>query len=366
MKATDNETSTISNRTRRPWTVLGVWGSACLITGVAILISSPRGSSHQPHAGARLISSTNAICPPAAFCVSGPNPGPTIYPGDLAQPLPVTFINPYAVPITISSVRISFTNTFPANCSASAFTVTGPSASGSMPNFVVEPNITVDKASTLTYKGIGLALVDQGNQNACHGLQLAMNLIASATYDYTNCVTGSQGGGTVASGQVVCVAKGGKLTGGVTVQSGGVLYVNGGTISGSLNASYPAGINLCSATVSGSSTISGATGEVVIGDGQSCAGGTFSGGLSVTNGTGGVQIIGNSITGGLTVAGNSGSIAGPGVVSGQFVAANSITGGFTCTPNNTPALSDNPTGTSVGEPNSVKGSRTGGQCQGTF
>jgi hypothetical protein len=204
-----------------------------------------------------------------------------------------------------------------------------------------------------------LGLADQGNQNACQSIPLSLSYTAAATYNYTNCITGSQSKAIVTSGQVLCVAKTGKVTGGITVQSGGVLYVNGGSISGGVSASGPAGINLCAANITGGASISGSVGEVVIGDGQSCGGGSITGGLSVTNGTAGVQIIGNSISGGLTVSGNSGSIPGPSGT-GQFVETNTVTGGFTCTPNNTPALNDG------GSTNRVSGPRTGTQCSGSF
>ena len=172
---------------------------------------------------------------------------------------------------------------------------------------------------------------------------------------FTSTVSSSRGGGlTVKSGQTVYITSTGKVTGGVTVQSGGGLVVSGGTISGGLNATAPVGISLCGAVVSGGATISGSTGPVIIGYGSSCAGNSFPGGLTVNSNTGGVLIIGNNVTGGMTVNSNS----GPTPSSVQTVQANTISGGLACA-SNVASLSNG------GFPNSVSGSRSG-QCAGTF
>jgi hypothetical protein len=189
-----------------------------------------------------------------------------------------------------------------------------------------------------------------------------MSLLASGSYNYTNCITGSQSDVTVPSGQVVCVSKTGKVTNGINVKSGGVLLVNGGSVTGGIKASGAAGINFCGGSISGGVNISGSTGEVVIGDGSGCAGNVISAGLTLGSNTAGIQVIANNITGGFAATSNTGSIAtgtlsSPGP-SGQYVEVNSGSGGMSCA-GNSPALTDG------ANPNTIIGSRSG-QCPAGF
>ena len=51
------------------------------------------------------------------------------------------------------------------------------------------------------------------------------------------CITSTDSGSlTVVKGQAVCISSGGKVTGSVTVASGGALWVSGGSIGGSLSS----------------------------------------------------------------------------------------------------------------------------------
>lgn len=362
----------------RWWLLLAITSASALALSFVVLgTSKPLGatSPNPPKAlSTILVASTSSNCSTATFCLTGGTASGPIFPGAATQTLPLSFTNPYSVPLTITSLQVTFTNGFPTECASGAFQVNGAAATGNPPSVTFTPmsapgsplvigQATTSGPTTKAYSGAQLGLANLGtSQDACQGLALVLSYTAQATFSTSRCITASQNGLTVSSGQVVCVSNGGKITGGATVQSGGVLLINGGTVTGGIKATGSAGINFCSENVTGGVTISGSTGEVVIGDGQSCAGGSITGGLSVSNGTAGVQIINNNITGGLTVTGNAGSTPGPGGISGQFVESNSISGGFTCTPNNTPALSD---GGGV-HPNSVSGQRTGSQCAGSF
>lgn len=174
------------------------------------------------------------------------------------------------------------------------------------------------------------------------------------TVGFTNCITANQNGGlTVPSGQTYCITSTGKVTGGVTVQPGGGL-VYYGTVTGGITSTGAVGIWLCGTSVSGGVSVTGSTGQVVIGNGSSCAANSIKGGLTVSSNTGGVQIVGNNVTGGITVNNNS----GPTPTSVQYVGGNSFTGGLACS-GNVASLSNN------GQPNSGSGTRSG-QCAGSF
>jgi hypothetical protein len=100
----------------------------------------------------------------------------------------------------------------------------------------------------------------------------------------------------------------------VTIQPGGALEADGATITAPLKATGPAAVRLCQATVTGPTTVSGATGPVVLGDDDgsaACAGNHFGGLVSITSGTGGVEFDGNTVTGPLTITGNTGTLPAP-------------------------------------------------------
>src|SRR5581483_9597317 len=99
------------------------------------------------------------------------------------------------------------------------------------------------------------------------------------------CITTSQSGPiTVSSGKVLCVTAGGKLTGPITVQSGGSLYIIGGTVTGPITATSASAITLCKSSVTGPVSITSATGYVLLGGvaATGCAGNTITGPVTLT------------------------------------------------------------------------------------
>ena len=128
---------------------------------------------------------------------------------------------------------------------------------------------------------------------------------------------------TVAGGQSICVASGGKLTGPVTVSAGAALWVSGGSITGPIRSTGALALTLCGTHVVGPITVTGSTGYVLIG-GAGCSGNTLTGPVSITSNTGGVGLTGNKIIGPLTITGNKGGL--------QY-SGNTVTGPVTVTGN---------------------------------
>ena len=159
------------------------------------------------------------------------------------------------------------------------------------------------------------------------------------------CLTGTLSSSlTIKSGQVYCVTAGGKITGSVTVQSGGTLWVSGGTLSGSLTSVGAKGIQLCGATVVGSVSISSSTGAVTLGSASGCAADKLQGSVTLSGNAAGVSLVGDTITGSLSATGNSGGFTyannteGGSVTltsnSGSLVfTGNKVTGSFNATSN---------------------------------
>jgi hypothetical protein len=173
---------------------------------------------------------------------------------------------------------------------------------------------------------------------------------ASVTVGFTkSCVTSPQSGPlTITAGQAICVAKGGAISGPVTIQPGGALALTGGVISGPVTATDPAALTICAATISGPVAVSGATGPVEIGDASSCAASKISGPVTLNGNAGGIQFDGNKISGPVTLTGN----VAPGDV--NAIEGNTIQGPLSCA-GNAPAPTDG------GDANSVSGPRSG-QC----
>ncbi len=142
----------------------------------------------------------------------------------------------------------------------------------------------------------------------------------------------------VKSGESVELTSTGKISGPVTVESGGELNVEGGTISGPVTANKATSLRLCDATISGAVTATSGSGPVVIGEGNSgCSANTISGPVTVTANKEGVVVNGNVVSGSLTVTGNEG---------GATVIKNTVSGSLTVTGNG---------GVVVDKPNTVKG-----------
>jgi hypothetical protein len=172
------------------------------------------------------------------------------------------------------------------------------------------------------------------------------------------CITTTVPGFTVPSGQSVCVAAPGKVTGPVTVNSGGALSLNGATVGAPISSTGATALWFCGATITGSVSVSATTGFVVIGNGgddgpSACTGNTVKASVSLGGNTGGFEVAGNQITGSVSFTGNTGT--GPyWQDAAPEIEGNSIGGPLDC-PGNSPAPADG------GQANKVSGSRSG-QC----
>ncbi len=127
-------------------------------------------------------------------------------------------------------------------------------------------------------------------------------------------------------------------TNAIEVQSGGSLDVEGATTTG-IKASKPGVMRICGAKVGALSVIA-STGAVMLGDGEGCAGSSYSAGAALQNNTGGVKVIANTFKGTVKVTGNSG---------GTTVTGNTIGQSLTVLRNSAPV---------VDKPNTVAGKST--------
>jgi hypothetical protein len=138
------------------------------------------------------------------------------------------------------------------------------------------------------------------------------------------CITKAVSGSlTVANGQSVCIATGGRVAGSVTVTAGGALWLSGGTISGALSSSGALGITICDATIGGAVSVGATKGPVVMG-GSNCARDSVAGNVGLTGNSQGVVFSNNVVSGALTVSINAG---------GTTISGNTIAGGGTVTGN---------------------------------
>jgi hypothetical protein len=122
-------------------------------------------------------------------------------------------------------------------------------------------------------------------------------------------VCGFSGNLNVGAGQAVRIAPGCSVTGQIAVSSGGSLDAEGAVIHGGFTFSGTGTLRLCSTNVSGSFTVSGATGPVVIGDGtSSCPGDALGGGVVLTSNSGSVTLRGAVTHGLVDVEHNMGAV----------------------------------------------------------
>jgi hypothetical protein len=157
------------------------WGVIALIlTGAAALLGAMRGGGTGAAAGTLVSSScTNS----SGFCVSSPSSGPVLYPGAAPSSFPLTFTNSMSVGISVYQFTVTFTNV-PANCSSSAFQVSGKAASGSPAAVTVSlaTPVFVQAGSSYAYPAT-LALADNGqDQSRCANAGLSMSYQALANY----------------------------------------------------------------------------------------------------------------------------------------------------------------------------------------
>lgn len=188
---------------------------------------------------------------------------------------------------------------------------------------------------------------------------------------YTSCITNTYSGNlTVKSGETDCITTAGKLTGnvtvnsggridllggsvggGVTVSAGGGINVSGGTISANINSTGATYFNVCSLKLGGNLSAGNSTAFVQAGDSDSntspaCIGNTISGSVSLTGSSGGADVGGNTVSGGITVNNDTAGVT--------EIEHNTIKGTLSCS-GNAPAPTDD------SQPNTVVGKRSG-QC----
>jgi hypothetical protein len=249
-------------------------------------------------------------------------------------------------------------------CTNPANLASGSPASACSTSVTLSPPVTVDgsgKASLSTSSLPGGSYPIFASFTPSDATSYAASSSASITQTVTfskACITTTVPGFTVAAGQSICVSPPGKVTGAVTVNSGGALSLSGATLSSTLTATGGAALRFCGATIAGSVSVSATTGFVMAGDGgdegqPACTGNTLKSSLSLSSNSGGFEIAGNKITGSVSATGNTGT--------GPFwqdaapeIEGNSISSSLSCSDNN-PAPSDG------GQSNTVSGPRYG-QC----
>ena len=341
--------------------------AAVLTFGLATLISP----NHSGPQAINAVLTSGSTCGGPNFCITSPNPGPVLYPRATPSNLTVTFQNPLAVGIQVSSLQVSFTNAFPSGangCDPTALQVGGRAVTGTPPavTLSLSPYVNVGPGASTTYSTT-LALVDNhANQDGCENLKLALGYQATAYYS-SACANGTlvtqtvNGGLTVQPGEAVCIDNA-RVNGNVTVDGTGQLYTTGATINGSITANGAGALGICGTSVNGGITSNGATGFVVIGDGgddgpPGCAANTIKGGVSLTGGTTGFEVAGNTISGGAAFSSNTGAPPSSEDSTAPEVEGNTITGTLSCATSNVPAITDDH------HTNAVSGSKTG-ECAG--
>ena len=223
----------------------------------------------------------------------------------------------------------------------------GTKLSATQLNATVTPNIS----GTFAYTPAAGAVLPFGTNTLHVTFTPQSGNYTTATASVTINVKGSQaclsttlsGSLTVNSGTAYCILAGGKVTGSVTVKSGGSLWIDGGTVSGTLTSTGATGLSLCNTSVVGGVSISGSTGPVTLGLSSGCAADKLSSTLTLTNNTAGVTVVGDTVTGGLNATGNSGGFVftnnkegGSATVSsnsGVIFNGNTVTGGLTAASN---------------------------------
>jgi sugar lactone lactonase YvrE len=129
------------------------------------------------------------------------------------------------------------------------------------------------------------------------------------------CLTGALTGTlVVASADAVCLGPGARQTGPVTVAPGGSLVLDGAIVTGPVRVSEAVSVRVCGSTVTGPFSVKESSGLVLVGGDAAtdvCAGNTFTGPVSITDNTAGVEFNGNRVIGPLTITGTSGTLPAP-------------------------------------------------------
>jgi hypothetical protein len=209
------------------WLVLaGAAGLALAAVGWFGLGLRPAAGGPDPFT---LASSPACSASGATFCVSSPTPGPVLYPGATPSSVPVTFSNPISVPIYVTSLTVSLTNSFPAACLPTWFKIGGVALAGSPPSTTISFStpIMVAGGSSSTYSPT-LQLSDSGsNQNACARLALTLSYSATARYTVPTTTSLSISPSPSTDGQTVTMK--------ATVQANVTPAAAGATPTGTIN-----------------------------------------------------------------------------------------------------------------------------------
>jgi VCBS repeat-containing protein len=155
----------------------------------------------------------------------------------------------------------------------------------------------------------------------------------------THQITGTNGSLTLTGPGNWCVHDA-TFNGGLTIGGGANVHIVNTTIGGRLVADQGGALEVCGSHMGSSNKITNATGFVVLGDpSEGCAGNTFAGAVTVSGGTGGVEIAGSTFSGPLTVDGNTGNGADHGGAAddlGTQIEGNSFSGAVECSSNGSP------------------------------
>ncbi|GAA1261321.1 hypothetical protein GCM10009665_58850 [Kitasatospora nipponensis] len=173
------------------------------------------------------------------------------------------------------------------------------------------------------------------------------------TVTCTRTVTGTTGGLST-SGESTCIV-GATVNGPVRDAGDGALFISNSTIHGAVLSANATLFGMCGTTVTDTTSVSGASGFVVVGDpgDDGCAGNHVNGSLLLTGNHGGLEAIANQVLGSVQVQGTTGTGPFP-EDTGAEIEGNTIGGSLTCAANTPPPTND-------GHPNTVTGPRLG-QC----
>ncbi|MER7757761.1 Ig-like domain repeat protein [Kitasatospora sp. NPDC097643] len=169
----------------------------------------------------------------------------------------------------------------------------------------------------------------------------------------TRTITGTVGE-LFTSGQSTCIINA-TVNGTVHDASDGALFISNSTVKGAVLFSRGTLFGMCGTTVTGTTSIQGASGFVLVGDpgDDGCTGNRINGSLLLSNNHGGLEVIANQVGGSVQVQGTTGTGPFP-EDSRAEIEGNTIGGSLSCSGNTPPPTND-------GHPNTVTGPRLG-QC----
>ncbi|WP_370109728.1 Ig-like domain-containing protein [Streptacidiphilus sp. MAP12-33] len=123
------------------------------------------------------------------------------------------------------------------------------------------------------------------------------------------CLTHHDGPLTVAAGQSLCIAPGGRQNGPVQVRPGGALAVSGAEIDGPVASDGALAVTVCESVLDAPVSVTGTSGFVLLGDaeGAGCAGDAFHAPLTLNGNTGGLEVGAGTMSAPVGIDGNSGS-----------------------------------------------------------